>query len=108
MCKNVTWKLAIALAVLFDLEIEQMDAIGAFLNSEADTDIYVEVPPYWEVEGEVLKDAPEWVCKLLKALYGLKQAPRLWKRSWPPLYMNWAMKPARAISASILIRRPES
>src|SRR5437016_5512251 len=54
VCKNVTWKLAIALAVLFDLEIEQMDAIGAFLNSEADTDIYVEVPPYWEVEGEVL------------------------------------------------------
>ena len=37
------WKLAIALAVLFDLEIKQMDAIGAFLNSEADTDIYVEV-----------------------------------------------------------------
>ena len=45
MCKNVTWKLAIALVALFDLEIEQMDVVGAFLNSEADTDIYVVVPP---------------------------------------------------------------
>ena len=45
VCKSVTWKLAVALAALFDLEIEQMDAVRAFLNSEADTEIYVEVPP---------------------------------------------------------------
>ena len=80
MCKNVIWKLAIALAALFDLEIEQMDVVGAFLNSEADTDIYVVVPPDWQADKGVLKDAPEWACKLLKALYGLKQAPRLWQR----------------------------
>ena len=80
MCKNVTWKLAIALAALFDLEIEQMDVVRAFLNSKADTDVYVEVPPDWEVNGEVMKDAPEWACRLLRALYGLKQAPRLWQK----------------------------
>ena len=54
--------------------------VGAFLNSEADTDIYVAVPPDWPADKGVLKDAPEWACKLLKALYGLKQAPRLWQR----------------------------
>jgi hypothetical protein len=80
VCKSVTWKLAVALAALFDLEIEQMDVVGAFLNSMADTDIYVEVPPDWEINEETLKDAPEWACKLLKALYGLKQAPRLWQK----------------------------
>jgi hypothetical protein len=45
VCKSVTWKLAIALAALFDLEIKQMDTVQAFLNSEANTDIYIELPP---------------------------------------------------------------
>jgi hypothetical protein len=30
VCKNVTWKLAVALAALFNLEIKQMDVVGAF------------------------------------------------------------------------------
>ena len=65
------------MAVLFGLEIEQIDAITAFLNSDADEDIFVEPPPGW-LENN--KDVPkEEVCKLLKALYGLKQAPRLWQ-----------------------------
>jgi reverse transcriptase-like protein len=80
VCKNVTWKIAIAMAALYDLEIEQMDVVGAFLNSEADTDIYVEVPPNWKEDNKPLQDAPEWACKLLKALYGLRQAPRLWQK----------------------------
>jgi len=58
VCKNAIWKLAIALAALFNLEIEQMDVIGAFLNADADTDIYIEVPPNWEVNEEILRDAP--------------------------------------------------
>jgi len=49
-----------------------MDIVGAFLNLTADTDIYVEVLPNWEVNKEILKDAPKWVYKLLKALYSLK------------------------------------
>ena len=75
--KNSSWKLAIALAVLFGLEIEQIDAITAFLNSNVDKDIFVKLPPSW-LENN--KDVPrEEVYKLLKALYGLKQAPRLWQ-----------------------------
>jgi hypothetical protein len=59
VCKSVTWKVAVVLAALFDLEIKQMDAMRAFLNSEADTEIYVEVPLGWK-EGEMpLKDIPE-------------------------------------------------
>jgi hypothetical protein len=54
-----------------------MGMVGAFLNSPADTDISVEVPPNWKVNEKVLKDAPKWVCKLLN---GLKQAPRLWQK----------------------------
>ena len=75
VCKNIIQKLAVAFIALFNLEIEQMDMVGAFLNSMADMDIYMEVPPNWEINKENLKDVPEWAQKFLKALYGLKQAP---------------------------------
>ncbi|KAI0995909.1 Copia protein, partial [Podosphaera aphanis] len=78
VCRNTTWKIAIALAAKFDLEIEQMDAVTAFLNSDADNDIYVEVPPGWIEPG--ISSNFSFVCKLEKALYGLKQAPRLWQK----------------------------
>ena len=60
---------------LFNLKIEQMDIVEVFLNLMADIDIYIEVPPDWEINEEILKDVPKWVYKLLKALYGLKQVP---------------------------------
>ncbi|KAI0995000.1 hypothetical protein K3495_g13181, partial [Podosphaera aphanis] len=78
VCRNTTWKIAIALAAKFNLEIEQMDAVTAFLNSDADDDIYVEIPPGW-IEPGTASTHP-FVCKLQKALYGLKQAPRLWQK----------------------------
>ena len=46
--------------------------VRAFLNSIADIDIYIEVPPNWQINKEILKDIPKWAYKLLKALYGLK------------------------------------
>jgi hypothetical protein len=49
-----------------------MDIVKAFLNSTADMDIYIKVPP-----EEILKDVPKWTYKLLKVLYSLKQAPQL-------------------------------
>ena len=57
-----------------------MDIVGTFLNSIADTDIYINIPPNWEINKEILKNASKWACKLLKALYGLKQAPQLWQK----------------------------
>jgi hypothetical protein len=80
VCKSVTWKLVIALAALFDYEIEQMDVILAFLNSDADTDIYMKLPPGFEEEDSSIKSPRDTLVKLLKALYGLKQAPRLWQK----------------------------
>jgi hypothetical protein len=77
VCKSAVWKLAIALAANHDLEIEQMDAVTAFLNSEVDGDVYVELPPEWEENGQTF--SKDECCKLLKALYGLKQSPRLWQ-----------------------------
>ncbi|KAI0992124.1 hypothetical protein K3495_g16062, partial [Podosphaera aphanis] len=33
VCRNTSWKVALAIAAIFDLEIEQLDAVTAFLNS---------------------------------------------------------------------------
>lgn len=50
-----------------------MDVINAFMNSDLDEDIYMEVP-----DGLKHSSGPNLVFKLRLALYGPKQAPRLW------------------------------
>jgi Reverse transcriptase (RNA-dependent DNA polymerase) len=65
---------------MYNLEIEQMDAVVAFLNGDIDGDIYMKLPIGWfDLVGLPPADEKEWVAKLLKALYGLKQSPRLWQ-----------------------------
>ncbi|KAI0995962.1 hypothetical protein K3495_g12219 [Podosphaera aphanis] len=49
VCRSASWKIAIAMAAMFDLEIDQMDAVTAFLNSSIDDNINVELPPMWSV-----------------------------------------------------------
>lgn len=60
----------IALAARYDLEIEQMDAITAFLQGDLENEIYMVQPESYE-EGTK-------VCLLQKSIYGLKQASRQW------------------------------
>lgn len=79
VCKSASWKLAMALAAMFDLEIVQFDVETAFLNAKTDTEIYVELPPKWKASGTNLTD--DEVALLLQALYGLKQSPRLWQNT---------------------------
>ena len=94
VCKSTTWKIAVALAALYDYEIEQMDAVTAFLNSEMDGEVYVELPPGWAECG--IRMSKEMVCKLLKALYGLKQAPRLWQEKLRKELKKLGFEPLKA------------
>ena len=59
-----TFRALMALTAAFDLEIIQVDAINAFLNSEIDEETTVECPEGFKIPGKMLL--------LLKALYGLK------------------------------------
>ena len=63
----------IAIVVLYNLEIHQMDVKTAFLNGDLDEEIYMEQPEGFIVPGQEKK-----VCRLVKSLYGLKQAPKQW------------------------------
>ena len=65
-----------AITAAFDLDIIQLDAVNAFLNSIIDEETTIQWPPGFE--PPLIEGAPPQVLQLLKALYGLKQAPLLW------------------------------
>jgi hypothetical protein len=73
VAKGAAWKLLLVIAAILDLEIEQMDAVTAFLNGITKDTIYVKLPDGYK-DGDL-------VCLLLRALYGLKQSPRLWQQT---------------------------
>jgi len=59
-------------AVERDWEIEHVDVVGAYLNSELEETIYMKIPE--GVDGDV----QNYVFRLNKSLYGLKQAGKNW------------------------------
>jgi hypothetical protein len=66
-------RLILALAVLEDWEIHQMDIKSVFLNGLLEEEIYMEQP-----EGFITPGQESKVCLLKKAIYGLKQASCAW------------------------------
>ena len=63
--------LCLAYAATLDLEIHQMDAVAAYLNSDLTEEIYLQPP-------EGVPVSPNTIWHLKKALYGLKQAGLEW------------------------------
>ena len=72
-----TLRTLLALACYYDLEIEQFDAVCAFLNADVSESIYMDQPEGFE---QTSSTGGRLVCKLNRALYGLVQAPRCWNQ----------------------------
>ncbi len=89
VAKTQTCKILLALAAMLDLEIEQMDAITAFLHGETKDVIYVELPDGYQGDDD-------HVGLLLRALYGLKQSPRLWQEKLRSELGKLGYKPLQA------------
>lgn len=68
--KYKSGRVALALAAMMNLEINQLDVPSAFLNADLDEEVYMEMPDGYAVPG--------MVCALDRSLYGLKQSPRNW------------------------------
>jgi len=69
--KMVTVRTIVSLVTSRHWHIHQMDVFNAFLHSELDDEIYMQLPQGFVSEGEK-------VCRLTKSLYGLKQALTQW------------------------------
>lgn len=78
----------ISLAVQFNLEITQTDAITAFLQGDFEEDVYMHQP-------EEFDDGSGRVCKLNKSMYGLKQASRQWNIKLRQVLLDAGFKQSR-------------
>jgi hypothetical protein len=63
-------RLLLSLAAKYDWEIDQLNVVTAFLNSEIDREIYI-----WPLKGISIPKG--MVCKLNLALYSMKQSAKL-------------------------------
>ena len=65
----------LAIAAQRDMEIDQVDVVGAYLNGTLEEEIYMCQPEGYHF------GAPGDVLLLKKSLYGLKQAGRVWNQT---------------------------
>ena len=70
--KSCTTQVLNALAAHYGWNIEQMDAVTAYLNSDIDVILYIETPTGYKIVGKI--------CLLRKTIYGLKQSARQWSK----------------------------
>jgi hypothetical protein len=63
------FRMFIAIAAKFDLELKQYNVTNAFVHATLDCDIYIRMPRGYQKPGTLLK--------LLKALYRLRISPLL-------------------------------
>ena len=79
---DVTFRIALVLKLLFDLEDEQFDVETAFLYGDLDEEIYMTFPElyndYLKETGRETYDPDKYCLRLKKACYGLVQAARQW------------------------------
>ena len=67
-----SFRVLMAIATRFDLELLQYDAVNAFVNADLNEEKFMELPPGYRKPGKLLS--------LKKALYGLRKSPVLWQR----------------------------
>ena len=74
--RTVTIRAILSIAINEGMQIDQLDIVTAFLYSEIDKEVYIEVPEGYDLVND--SDTSGKVLKAVKALYGLKQSPKLW------------------------------
>lgn len=87
-----TLRTILSISATEDFEIQQMDAVGAFLNGIPDEVLYIRPP-----KGYICKKAGKnIVLKLTKLLYGLKQSPRCWYNQLKDFFLSIKFFPSSA------------
>eukprot|EP00961_Rhodomonas_salina_P142429 1917978-Rhodomonas_salina.2 len=72
-----------------DMDLYHWDIQGAFMTSDLDTEIYMDLPARYSL--------PEGKCiRLKKSLYGLKQASALYHENLEAWLLEYCFKPVGA------------
>ncbi len=87
-----------ALAAREKMLIHIMDAQNAYLNSDLDKEIYMEVP-------EGVEASSNEVCLLLKSIYGLKQSANLWNKKITSTLQSIGFEPTTAEPSIFIDKR---
>lgn len=73
--RHSTIRLVLALAAKYELMVNHVDIVSAYLNGDLQEEVYMKQPPQFENEN-----FPNKVCKLKRSLYGLRQSGREWNK----------------------------
>jgi hypothetical protein len=65
----------LALAAHEDMQLHQINVVGAYLQGDLDEEIYITPPDGLKIKGKM-----GWILRLKKPLYRLKQPGRQWKK----------------------------
>jgi len=68
----------LALVCENDWELEGMDVKTAFLHSDLEESLYMEIPEGLHTEVQRNNSGEQVVSRLIKSIYGFKQSPRAW------------------------------
>ena len=74
VAKINTVRILLSLAANLEWPLHQLDVKNAFLHGALDEEVYMSLPPGYQVPDT----GKTKVCRLQKSLYGLKQSPRAW------------------------------
>ena len=69
-----SFRMLMAIAAKYNLELKQYDVTNAFVHAAMDRDVYMRMPKGYQKKGTILK--------VQKALYGLRISPRLWQKEF--------------------------
>lgn len=95
-------RIFLAISCLFNFIIEQVDIVGAYLESllgDNDLPIFMKLPPGMEKLRTVRAGL---VCRLLRSIHGLRQSSRLWNQKVTAFLRSLGFKALNA-DPSILI-----
>ncbi len=92
----VTWaaiRMILVLVILYGWYTTQIDFVLAYPQADVETDIYMQIPKGFEIEG---KTRQTHVLKLIKNLYGQKQAGRVWNQHLHDKLINLGWEQSKA------------